>query len=364
MVSPWQLTEVRAAVYHGAADVRIEDVAAPSPPGADDVLIDVTLASICGSDSAEWAHGPLLVPLHSPHPATGHQGPVILGHEFVGTIAEVGANVSAFSLGDRVVCGAGVSCGSCRWCLVGRTNLCASYYTLGFHAHGGLAERVLAPGRTLRAVPAELEDRSATLAQPLAVALHAVRRSGVAPGDLLVVIGAGGIGAFVIAAAARGIERIVAVDIDKERLATAQRLGATDLLDARAEDALAAIRELSGGDGADVVIEASGAPQSPALAFAAARRGGRAVLVGLQAAPREIDLLSVTIREVDVVTTLAHVCDVDLPEAVEILLRSDLAEDVVDHVIPLDALVDEGLRPLAEGTARGKILVDTRQGTR
>jgi (R,R)-butanediol dehydrogenase/meso-butanediol dehydrogenase/diacetyl reductase len=129
-------------------------------------------------------------------------------------------------------------------------------------------------------------------------------------------------------------------------------------IDARGRDLAEAIRAATDGEGAHVVIEASGAPHAPAAALAAARRGGRVVLVGLQAAPREIDLFSVTVREVDVATTLAHVCDVDLPESLELLARGELARTVLDRVIPLDALVEEGIRPLAEHTARGKIVVD------
>jgi threonine dehydrogenase-like Zn-dependent dehydrogenase len=98
-------------------------------------------------------------------------------------------------------------------------------------------------------------------------------------------------------------------------------------------------------------------PQAPAAALAAARRGGRVLLVGLQSAPRELDLVSATVREIEIVTTLAHVCAVDLPEAIDLLALGSIAPLVLDRVIPLDALVDDGIRPLAERTARGKIVV-------
>ena len=106
------------------------------------------------------------------------------------------------------------------------------------------------------------------------------------------------------------------------------------------------------------MIEASGAPTAPQAAIAATRRGGRVLIVGLQSAPREIDLFALTVHEIEITTTLAHVCDVDLPESLDIISGSDLASIVLDRVIPLDALVDEGIRPLAEGTARGKIVID------
>jgi (R,R)-butanediol dehydrogenase/meso-butanediol dehydrogenase/diacetyl reductase len=186
------------------------------------------------------------------------------------------------------------------------------------------------------------------------------------------VIGAGGIGAFIVAgAAARDPGALIAVDIDPDRLATARALGAGDTLDARNGAAPSAgdagrdpaahlaglILAATGGEGAHVVIEASGAPHAPAAALAAARRGGRVLLVGLQSAPRELDLVAATVREIEVITTVAHVCSVDLPEAIDLLALGTVADAVLDRVIPLGELVDEGIRPLAERRARGKIVV-------
>jgi (R,R)-butanediol dehydrogenase / meso-butanediol dehydrogenase / diacetyl reductase len=338
---------MRAAVYHGPGNIRIESVREPDPVAGSDLLIEVTRAAICGTDSSEWAHGPLLA-----------RPPVVLGHEFVGKVVDAGPSVEGIAVGDRVACGAGVSCGECDWCRAGRTNLCANYRTLGLHIDGGLAEYVSAPAVICLPVPDGLSDDAAATAQPLAVALHAVRRSGVEAGQSCAVIGVGGIGAFVVAgAAARGASPLIALDLDEDRLETAGRLGADVLIDARGKDLTEAILNATGGEGADVVIEATGAPHAPAAALAATRRGGRVLIVGLQAAPRELDLLAFTVREVDLVTTLAHVCDVDLPDSLELLASSDVADVVIDRVIPLDDLVEEGIRPLAEGTARGKIVV-------
>jgi (R,R)-butanediol dehydrogenase/meso-butanediol dehydrogenase/diacetyl reductase len=338
---------MKAAVYHGPGDIRIESVPDPDDPRCGEVIIEVSRGAICGTDSSEWAHGPLLA-----------RPPVVLGHEFVGRVVAVHAAADGFSLGDRVVSGAGISCGICEWCRVGRTNLCADYRTLGLHLDGGLAEYVRSPASVCRPVPDQLSDDAAALAQPLAVALHAVRRSGLEPGQACAVIGVGGIGAFIVAAAAaRGASPVIALDVDDSRLETARRLGAQVSVNVRGRSLSEAILEHTGGAGAQVVIEASGAPDSPAAALAAVRRGGRVLLVGLQSEPREIDLFSFTVREVDLVTTLAHVCDVDLPEAITLLSSTDLADAVIDRVIPLADLVDDGIRPLAEGTARGKIVV-------
>jgi threonine dehydrogenase-like Zn-dependent dehydrogenase len=341
---------MRAAVYHGRHDIRIESVPEPPTAGPGEVVLEVLRSAICGTDSSEWSHGPLLA-----------RPPVTLGHEFVGRVVDVGSGVADFGVGDRVVSGAGVSCGQCEWCRAGRINLCEAYYTLGLHVDGGLAELVATPATICRRVPDGCSDDAAAMAQPFAVALHAVRRSGVSRGQVCAVIGVGGIGAFIVAsAAAQGISPLIAVDIDDERLAKARRLGATETLNARGRDLAGLILGRTDGEGAHVVIEASGAPESPAAAINATRRGGRILIVGLQSEPREIDLFALTVHEIEVTTTLAHVCDVDLPLALEIISGSDLASIVLDRVIPLEELVDAGIRPLAEGTARGKIVVDPR----
>ena len=350
---------MRAAVYHGPGDVRIESVPDPGDPGPGELVVEVLRGAICGTDSSEYAHGPHFVPLHERHPSSGHLGPLILGHEFVGRVTAVGEGVERFAVGDRVVTGAGVSCGECEWCRAGRTNLCAHYYTLGLHTHGGLASAAVTPAAICVKVPDACTDDAAAMAQPLAVALHGLNRGRVLPGETLVVLGTGAIGALMIGGAhARGLESVLAVDVDAQRLATARALGAAHAIDASTEDAVAAVRELTAGDGAHVVIEASGAPSSPGQALAMVRRGGRVVVVGLQAKPVGVDLFDVALREIEITSALAHVVADDLPEALDILARTDLAERILDRVIPLDRLVEDGLEALANRRATGKILVD------
>ena len=342
---------MKAAVFRAPGDVRIESVPEPPPPGPGELLIKVSKAALCGTDSAEWDHGPLLA-----------RPPVILGHEFTGEVVAAGPETTGFPPGTRVVSGAGISCGRCGWCAAGRTNLCARYQTLGLHRDGGLAEFVLSPAGICRAVPDGLDDTGAAMAQPLAVALHAARRGRVGPGRSCAVIGAGGIGAFIVAAAASlGASPLIAIDVAKGRLDTAAALGATHTV--HAEDAVQAVRAATGGDGAHVVIEASGAPQSPAAALGMVRRGGDVVIVGLQAHPFGIDLFAVSTREIDLHGTLAHVCGEDLAEAVSVLASTPLARTVLGDVIPLADLVEGGLRPLAERKATGKIVVDVAGGT-
>ena len=347
-----------AAVYHAPGDVRVEDMPEPGDPRGADVVLEVSRAAICGTDASEFAHAPKFFPIAAPHPFSGHQGPTIMGHEFTGRVAALGPQAAGFAIGDRVVCGAGVSCGACEWCLRGRTNLCATYYTLGLHCHGGLAPYVRTPASLCRAVPGTCSDDAAAMAQPLAVALHALRRSGAQPGQSIAVIGAGGIGSFLVgAAAASGAGDLIAVDLDDGRLEAARALGASHTVHAGREDAVEAIRAVT-GEGADVVLEASGAPRSPGLAIAAAKRGGTVLIVGLQAEPVALDLFSAAIREVDLKTTLAHVCDEDLAAAVEMLDTTEFAHAAFGGLIALSEIVPRGLVPLSDGTASGKLVVD------
>jgi (R,R)-butanediol dehydrogenase/meso-butanediol dehydrogenase/diacetyl reductase len=301
----------------------------------------------------------MMVPLQVPHPGSGHVGPTTLGHEFTGTVVEAAPGARQW-LGRRVACGAGVSCGECAWCRRGRTNLCARYYTLGLSTHGGLADRVAAPVRTLREIPEGCDDLDAALAQPLAVGLHGVRRAGVQPGDTVVLLGAGAIGSFILAGLTGHDGPVVALDIDGGRLETARSLGATDTLLVPPDVTPEQLRDLL--PPAEVVIESSGVPGGAARAFALAARGGTVLLVGLTKVAQSLVLSDVVLREVDVRTTVAHVCDVDLPAALQLLTERPLAKLMVDRVVDLESVVTAGLEPLAAGAVHGKVLVEPAHG--
>jgi (R,R)-butanediol dehydrogenase / meso-butanediol dehydrogenase / diacetyl reductase len=347
-------TAMRAARYHGPGDVRIESVPVPEP-GPDEVLVRVLRSGICGTDASEYQRGPIMIPLRSRHPGSGHQGPITIGHEFAGVVVEGAKHL----LGRRVATGAGVSCGSCRWCRERRTNLCATYWTLGLNADGGMAEYAVVPVSTCVDVPDGCGDDSAGLAQPLAVGLHAARRAGVREGDTVVLVGAGAIGSLTLCGLTRHRpDRLLVLDVDHERLATAERLGATEVHDVGGRDPVALVQELTGATGADVVVEASGTDGAAERALRMAARSGRVLSVGLPHGPQPIELAQATLREVDLVTTVAHVCAADMPEALDLLTDGWLAGLLLDRVIGLDALVPEGLEALTERRIRGKVLVD------
>jgi threonine dehydrogenase-like Zn-dependent dehydrogenase len=350
---------MKAAIYHGPGDVRIGTAPEPAEPGPGEVMIRVTMCGLCGTDAHEFAHGPAMIPLKQRHPASGHVGPMIPGHEFTGVVERAAPDVTAFPAGTRVVAGAGRWCGTCPPCLAGRTNLCHSYYTYGLNTNGGLAEYVTVPAVMCAAVPDECDNGNAVLAQPMAIALHALNRSGAGPGDPVAIFGAGGIGSLLVAAAAsRGTEAHV-LDIDEDRLGTALALGATT---ARISDAkgLAAVREL-GRTGAPVVIEASGSAAGLRDALRVTGTGGRVVMLGLPKATAQVDVRTAVISEIDLVSSSAHVCSTDIPEAVTALARRPIDDLIVDRVVPLDEVVTLGLEPLAGGLLRGKAVVSVNE---
>ncbi|WP_432837522.1 zinc-dependent alcohol dehydrogenase [Dactylosporangium sp. CA-092794] len=342
-----------AAVYHGVGDVRLEERERPAPaPG--EVLVRVRAAGVCGSDAAEYLHAPTLIR------GDGRRAlaPVTLGHEFAGEIVEVGAGVDPARAGELVACGAGISCGDCRMCRLGRTNLCAGYHTIGFHRDGGLAGYVTAPAAICVGVgDRRLGPDTAALAQPMAVAVHARRRGGAGPGDLAIVVGVGGIGAFLTYACAAAGLRVWAADVDPRRLGLARALGAERVIDARTDAPARVLADA--GQRADAVFEVTGRATGLDAAADATPPGGRLVLVGIQHAAPAVPAARWTLQEVDVVGTVAHACASDLPAALDALAARPSWDDIAPTVHPLARLVGEGLTPAPPGTPRPtKVLFD------
>ena len=348
---------MRAAVFHGRGDVRIDTVPLPRT-GEGQALVRVLRSGICGTDSTEYKAGPIIFPIDAQHPISGHHGPLIIGHEFVGEIVELpGGPVDDLSVGDHVASGAGVACGECERCRQGRTNLCESYVTHGLNIDGGLAEYVAVATSTLVRIPEECTLDAAGVAQPLAVGLHAARRAQVADGDRVVLFGAGAIGTFILAGLISLVDAdITVVDFAGERLDRALRLGATRVVPVD-DGLLDVLREIAGPRGADVVIEATGAPGQLDTCLAIIRQGGTILGVGLPSAPQELNVHKLVLGEVTIATTVAHVCGDDLAPSLDILARTDLGDELVEAVYPLDE-VPAQLRRLGAGEIRGKVLFD------
>ena len=354
---------MKAARYHGRLDIRIEDLPVPTP-AADELLVQVTAVGICGTDAGEFANGPTLFPIEHPHAVTGHCGPMVPGHEFAGVVAGAGGGVSGFAEGDLITSGAGVSCGTCRACRAGRTNLCARYFTVGLNRDGALAEFTTVPGQRVsqRRSSRRLSGDVAALAQPMSIAVHAMRRGDPGRDDSVVVVGAGGIGSFLVHAAARRGRRRRG---DRPRRRSPRRGRASSVpratvqttRDAALDEVLASLPTSP-----TVIYECTGVPSAVQAAIGAVEQGGRVVVVGLHKHPVPVDLLAVSLNEKEVVGTLAHVFDADFGHAVDLLEDGDdLWSRVAPTVVPLDDLLDKGLRPMIEGGETPiKLLLDPR----
>ncbi len=245
---------MRAAVLHGQRDVRAEDVPAPAP-GPGQVLVRVAFTGVCGSDIPRVLSD------------GAHSYPIILGHEIAGVVSSVGEGVPSELVGRRVAVAPLVPCHDCEQCRAGRFAQCPNYSFIGSRQDGGMAEYVVAPAVNLTVVSDFVSLRDIAFFEPSTVALHGIRQAAMTPGTDVAVLGAGTIGLFTLQwAKILGASRVVAVDVNPARLATATALGADAVFDAREHDA-AFIRTWQGGTGFGHVFETAGQNATMSLAF-------------------------------------------------------------------------------------------------
>jgi L-iditol 2-dehydrogenase len=292
---------------------RLEVVEFPRPEiQPNEVLVRVAACGICGSD------------VHGYDGSTGRRvPPLVMGHEAAGIIEHVGGEVSGFQVGDRVTFDSTVYCGQCDYCKSGRMNLCDNRQVLGvscgdYRRHGAFAEFVAVPAHILYRLPDALPLEHAALIEAVSVAVHAVKRSPPKPDDDVVVVGSGMIGLLVIQVLRHaGCRRLVAVDVDDDRLALAKRLGATDVLNAKNEDAAARIIKLTSERGAAASWEAVGTTITVKTAIDCVRKGGAVTLVGNVAPTVEIPLQVVVTRELTLYGSCAS--SGEYPECIELM---------------------------------------------
>jgi (R,R)-butanediol dehydrogenase/meso-butanediol dehydrogenase/diacetyl reductase len=342
---------MRAVVLHAARDVRVEERPIPVP-AADEVLLRVTAAGICGSDAFFYEMGP------GSQDDSAITEPIVLGHEFAGEVAEVGSAVTGLAPGDLVSSGAGVSCGTCAPCRKGKTNLCLRYSTAGIHQDGGLAEFCAVAAATCElAARHGVTGDDAALAQPMAIAHHSVHRGRIRSGERALIFGVGGIGMFATWVASQAGAEVTAVDLSAERLELAARVGAahTHVLGDGARPA-----ELMEAEPFDVIYEITGAAEPLKAAMALARRGTRVVMVGVQKSNYDLDARRMVVEELELITSAAHVRGVDLPAALALVgARKDGWADVAPKVLPLERVLPDGIIPLSEKRAPHiKTLID------
>jgi (R,R)-butanediol dehydrogenase/meso-butanediol dehydrogenase/diacetyl reductase len=326
--------------WHGRHDVRLEDVPAPAPPGPEEVQLRIAYCGICGTDIEEIEHGPVTIPVE-PHPLTGARAPIVLGHEFTGVVDRVGDAVTNVGPGDRVACDGILACGECRWCRRGEPVRCVRGASLGLAADGGLAELCNAPAKLCFALPEGVAIDEGALAEPLAVAVRALRRGGLRLGERVAVVGAGTIGLMAVQAAlALGAESVSVLEPGAHRRQLAKELGAE----------LAVAPEDAGELAADVVVECAGNPRAVEAAIATADVGGRVVLVGIDQRPVSLQPFDLIRGERSIIGSISHVYDEDFRSAVMLLGRGYVrAAPLITDRIPLDRVIEDGIEALREG---------------
>jgi (R,R)-butanediol dehydrogenase/meso-butanediol dehydrogenase/diacetyl reductase len=341
------MSTMTAVRWHGRDDVRVDTVPRPRAPGPGEVTIDVRWCGLCGTDLEEWRHGPLFIPIE-PNPVSGDAAPLTLGHEFAGEVVAVGEGVE-LAVGERVGCETLITCGHCRYCRAGDGNRCESLAAVGLMAHGGLAETCTVPAATCLPLPAGVSYEAGALCETLSVAVRALGRGRLAPGESVLVTGGGAVGLMAAqAAAALGAERVAVAEPLDRRRDLARELGAEPLDPGEVP-----------AEAYDVVVECSGA--TPALhgALRAARRGGRVVIVGLHDARTPVEVGELGIER-ELTTSFSHQLIPDYATALELLASGRVrAEPLVSHRIQLAAAVQDGLAALeADPAAHLKVLVD------
>ena len=349
-------SQMRAAVWHKARDLRVETVAIPELRGPHDVRVKVAACGICGSDLHEYAAGPIFVPVGTPHPISGDMAPIIMGHEFAGEVVAVGDAVTRVKPGDRVAIEPILSPNRDGAYLMERYNLSPE---LGFHGlsggGGGFSEFTVVGEHMVHVMPDDLSFEQGALVEPAAVALHAVRQSSLRAGDTAAVFGAGPIGLMVIEALkAAGAAQIYAVELSAARRAKAAELGAI-CLDPEAGDVTAQIADQSGG-GVDFAFEVTGIPAVLGQCIHATHPGGEIVVVSIWESeasfnPNDLVVMERTMRGIIAYRNV-------YPAVMALMQRGFFrAEDLVTDRIGLDAVVEKGFERLLADKSQIKILV-------
>jgi 2-desacetyl-2-hydroxyethyl bacteriochlorophyllide A dehydrogenase len=335
---------MRATRVLGPGKVAIEEVARPEPKHGE-VVVAVGACGICGTD-LHWYHGELMLPQACP------------GHEIAGTVAMTGAGVTSLKEGDRVTVEGFASCGVCRYCLSGDYHYCTALRMLGINMPGGFADYLAMPARHCFAVGA-MDLATASLGEPLGVAVHAVRISGLRIGQRVLVLGAGTIGLMaVVAARAGGAGEILVTARRPQQKAAAKALGADRVFDDADEAALYAAAAESP---IDVVLESvGGAANTLDVAVRASRPGGTICLLGLYTKPIAFPSIIAIARELTIKGSLVYNRSgsrADFDVVVDLLQRhgAQLAETIITHRFPLDR-IGEALET-ASDKQRGTIKV-------
>lgn len=297
----------------------------------DEVLVRIQACSICGSD------------VHGMDGSTGRRiPPVIMGHEAAGIIEQVGQNVEGWKEGDRVTFDSTLYCGECEFCKRGEVNLCDNRRVFGvscgeYRFNGAFAEYAAVNQRILYKLPEEVSFLQAAMIEPLSIAVHAVHVSNIAQDQDVAVVGTGMIGLLLVQVlAAKGCRKLIAVDVDDDKLALAKCFGATHIVNSKG-DAVKEILEITQGRGLDASFEAVGIEVTGNIAIKSLRKGGTAVLVGNLSAMESLPVQAIVTRQLSVLGSCASAGEYD--ECIQLIAEKKVD---VEAFVSASAPLDEG----------------------
>ena len=341
---------MKAAVFHGPKDIRVEDVPEPDIR-ARSVKVKVDWCGICGTDLHEYLAGPIFIPPPgNPHPITGETLPVTLGHEFAGEVVDVADDVEDVSVGDTVAIEPVYRCGECPACRRGATNLCEK---LGFYGlmggGGGMSEYAVMPSYMIHQLPEGLTSEQGALVEPIAVGLRAVRRAGVREGQSALVFGGGPIGAVTVQCLRTvGAGPIMVAEVSEARKQKALGIGADAVIDPTQEDVVQRVRALTDGEGAEHSFDAAGIQQTLQTALLATRKGGTVTIISIWEGPVQVNPNDIVLSELNVVGTICYTPQ-DFADTIELLKDDRIrTEDVITERVGLSDVIAGGFDELVQ----------------
>jgi len=338
--------KMRAAVFEGNGVLKIKEVDKPKIRKPDDLILEIEVCSICGTD----VHIMSVPPGYIAEPGT------ILGHELVGKVVEVGANVTTLKVGDRVVTNPNDYCGVCEYCQMNKPNLCKNIIPMGIGADGGFAEYVVVSEKVAHRIADDLPADIAAFAEPLACLVNGKNKIPVSPGDSVVVIGAGAIGLlFTQMMKACGAYPVIVSEPAPMRREFALKCGADFVVNPLEQDLEQFVHDKL-GIGADYAIDVVGSQIWEAIK--AVRKGGTVLLFGFNGkAKPSFEQCHITNREISILGT--WIANASFPQAVKILESGVLdLVPLITHRLPLEK-TEEGIEILRKGEGI-EILIDPR----
>ncbi len=338
-----------AARYVGNGAIEVVGLVA-EPPGEGEVRVDVAYTGICGTD------------LHIRHGSMDHRVkmPAVIGHEMSGRVAEVGAGVTGWTVGDPVTVMPLQWCGQCPACSAGHQHVCQRLTFVGIDSPGSMQQSWTIPAGILVRLPATLSLRDAALVEPTAVAVHDVRRAGSVAGERVLVVGGGPVGLLVAVVVRESGGEVLLLEVDAARRSIAVGLG-FDVLDPGAADVAAHVDAWTRGAGAAVTFEVSGAQAGLDVAVESLAVRGRLVLVAIHPQPKPVNLQRIFWRELTIIGARVYERP-DYERAVELVSAGVIpVTALVTAVVPLSR-AGEAFDLLERGAGAMKVLVDCQAG--